>query len=166
MFAQGCTSCSRYLLSATLSQPAHPHNRQAVVPAAAAASDEGADLSCLDHSYMLGEVSRLTSRASALQARLYRDNMNCGRRGGADAERALDGLAEVLARLESYSMGLGGEHPAPFDAGSLLQGESAGSCSWHLFCCNSNVCARAAGNCRTGLQRPPGLIRHRVLTAL
>jgi hypothetical protein len=98
---------------------------QEVVPAAAAACEEGPDLSCLDHSYFLGEVSRLVQRAEALRGRLYRDTMNCGRRGDAQSERALAGLAEVLARLESYRDGLGGDHPAPFEAEPLLHGARA-----------------------------------------
>jgi hypothetical protein len=94
----------------------------AAAPAAAGASDEGPDLSCLDHAYFLAEVSRLVSRADGLRGRLYRDTMNCGRRGSAEGERALAGLSEVLARLESYRRALGGEHAAPFEAEPLLHG--------------------------------------------
>jgi len=63
------------------------------------------------------------SRAQALHSRLYRETMNCGRRGSAAGERSLAGLAEVLVRLESYRMGLGGDHSAPFEAEPLLHGE-------------------------------------------
>lgn len=101
-----------------------PSLMQEVVPAAAA-TDEGPDLSCLDHAYFLAEVSRLVSRAEAVRARLYRDNMNCGRTGSVASERSIAGLAEVLVRLESYRLGLGGDHPAPFEAELLLHGEGA-----------------------------------------
>ena len=98
---------------------------QDVVPAAAAACDEGPDLSCLDHAYFRAEVSRLVQRAESLRGRLYRETMNCGRRGDARSERALAGLTEVLARLEAYLEGLSGEHPPPFEAEPLLQGARA-----------------------------------------
>jgi hypothetical protein len=92
------------------------------VPAAAGASDEGPDLSCLDHAFFRGEVSRLQARARAVQARLFRDAHNCGRSGGDAGARSVAGVGEVLATLESLEMGLGGDHPAPFDAEPLLHG--------------------------------------------
>lgn len=114
--APTCPVCRAALTTLVLSDG----REQEVVPATAAARDEGPDLSCLDHAYFLGEVSRLVSRAESVRSRFYRDNMNCGRRGTAESERSMSGLSEVLARLESYRIGLGGDHPAPFEAEPLL----------------------------------------------
>ena len=63
--------------------------------------------------------------------------MNCGRRGDAASERALAGAAEVLARLESYRLGLGGDHPAPFEAEPLLH---------DLYCLDRVVTSLGAGS--------------------
>ncbi|WIA22848.1 hypothetical protein OEZ86_009796 [Tetradesmus obliquus] len=93
---------------------------QAAQPATGEQASEEPDLSCLDHSYFLGEVGRLLSRANALHNRLYTEAYGCGRKGGGwQMQRCLDSIQDVQGVLSSYRSSL--EDEERFDAEVLLQ---------------------------------------------